>query len=231
MKQEWRKIIDVHPVVLYKNDLIELLQILTACEPPQKVDLSVQFGYEGLKQTFNTIDEIKEFIRDDPTNEFSVNVQVRDENQKIINGLVLSMYHNFINYQIYSENEAWFLGRTAQLTNFFRKRKPWYSVLNRAIPFSGPLLTIGGLLFGIFALKTGNVLSSLSAFCFTILMTIIMVFSYKGKLFPYVRIHPYDKRKRALTYEVVSLLIAILTLLATVIGSILLPIFSTATKK
>ena len=230
MKQEWSKLIEVHPVLFYKADMIELLQILTAGAPIQNINLSVQIGYEGLKQIFTSIDEVKAFSKEAPTNELSVTVLTRDDNQEINNSLSLTMYHNFVHYQISSNDEASYLGRIAQLTNFFRKRKPWYSIITRAMPVTADMLISPAFFLGILQLIKGKFLLSFATFCFTAIMIIISFFSSKGKLFPYVRIYPYEKPKKAFTYEILSLIIAALTLLVTIFG-VLLPIFSNPIKK
>ena len=224
MKQEWRKIINVHPAVLYKSDILELVKILTEIDNNNRYVLRINIGYEVFKQTLTSIAELENYSKDIPTNELSMEVTTWDENNKIINGVYLTMYHNFINYQIYSDNEAWFLGKTNQLKKFFKIRNPWYSIINRVISFLGPALVVSGFYLTLFAINNGAIISATLGICFTILMFIISYLSYDGKVFPYVRIHPYDRRGTIFTYELISTIITLLALGVSIVGTFIMPI-------
>lgn len=226
MKQEWLKIIDVHPAVLYKDDVVELVRILTECDENKSCVLSIKFEYEGLQQTLSSIEELEKFSKDIPTDRLSIDVTTWNEKNNIVNGISATMYHNYINYQIHSYNEAWFLGKIAQLTSFFKKRKPWYSLINKVIPFLSPSLIMSGFYLSLFSIKADAKLSAGICVSFTILMVIISYFSFRGKLFPYVRIYPSSRRKRIFTYELVSTIIAVLALIVSIAGTILIPILS-----
>lgn len=224
MKQEWIKNIDVHPVVLYKNDVIELVRILTECDENRSCDLSIKFKYEELQQTLSCIEELEKFSKDIPTDSLAIKVFTMDKNNNNVNCILANMSRNYINYGISSDNESWILGKIAQLTRFFKKRKPWYSLITKVIPYVGLTLVYGGLYFSIFSIKSDAKLSAGIGVSLTILMGIISYFSFKGKLFPYVRIYPSNIRKRIFTRELGVFIIMILTLMVSIVGSILIPI-------
>jgi hypothetical protein len=224
MKQEWRKIINVHPAALYKSDLIELVKILTEGDNNRRCDLSINIGYGGFTQTLTSIAEVESYSKHTPTNELSMRVTTWDEKNNVINGVSLTMYRNFIDYQIHSDSEAWFLGKIAQLRNFFKTRKPWYSIINRVIPFVGPALVISGFYLSLSAIKNGALISAVLGVSLTVLMAIISYCSFRGKLFPYVRIYPYDKGGTIFTYELISTIIALLALGVSIFGTIIVPL-------
>jgi len=224
MKQEWRKIIEVHPAVLYKSDVIELVNIVSECEAGQYYELSIQYEYEGFHHTLTTIEDLENFSKDIPTDKLSINVTIWSENQNIVSGISITMHQNYIQYQIHANNEAWFLGKIAQLTKFFRSRKPWYSLITRIIPFVGPALVMSGFYIGLFAIKNAKTVSAILGFVLAFSMVMISYYSYKAKLFPYVKIYATNKDKRFLTYEMVKTVIAILVLIVSIIGTIVVPI-------
>ncbi len=226
MQQEWRKIVEVHPAVLYKIDVIELVRILTDCDKNESCVLSIKFEFEGLEQTLSSIEELEKFSRDISTNKLSINVTTWDENNNITNGIQVTMFDNYIHYQIHSENEAWFLGKIAQLTNFFKKRKPWYSLINKTIPFLGPAMVMSGFYLSLFLIKSEAKLLAGITVLLAISMIIISYLSFQGKLFPHVRIYPYIRKKGIFTYELVSTIIAVLTLIVSIVGTIFIPILS-----
>jgi hypothetical protein len=223
MKQEWRKIINVHPAALYRSDLIELAKILTEGDNNKRSDLSVNIGYGGFTQTLTSVAEIEGYSKHTPTNELSMRVTTWNEKYNVVSGVSLTMHRNFIDYQIHSDNEAWFLGKIAQLKNFFKIRKPWYSIINRVMPFLGPILVISGFYLSLAAIKNGALTSAILGVSLTVLMAIISYYSYRGKLFPYVRIYPYDRGGTIFTYELISTIIALLALGVSIFGTIIVP--------
>ena len=224
MKQEWQEIIYVHPAVLYKSDIIELAKILLEGHGDKRCDLKANIGYEGYKQTLSSIAELENYSSDIPTNELSMEVTTWIGNNDIINGISLTMYYCFIRYQIYSDSEFWFLGKIAQLTDFFKMRKPWYSIINRIILFVGPILVASGFLLSICQIKDRAIIPSILFLCFSILMLIILYLSYFEKLYPYVRIHPYDKRETIFSYELFLAIISPLLFAVSIVETFIMPI-------
>ncbi|MHA2220064.1 MAG: hypothetical protein ACXACY_29590 [Candidatus Hodarchaeales archaeon] len=218
MKKEWHEIIHVPPAVLYKSDVIELVRIITECESAQSYELLVTYGYEGLHQTISTIEDLEKFSKDIPTNKLSIDSTIKDEKKNNVGVISITMYHNFIHYYIYSANEAWYLGKIAQLTSFFKSRKPWYSLINRILPIVSPALVMSGFLIGLFALKNANIILAIISLFLAFIMLIISYYAFNYKLFPYVRIYATNKEKRVIPYEIVLIVIALLTLIVMVIG-------------
>jgi len=218
MEKEWRKTVDVHPVVLYKKDIIELITFLMDCEENQKVGIAIKFGYKGLTKTLTSIEDLRNFSKEDPTGDLSIAVRTRDD-AGIINGITLTMYNGYVSYKIYSKSETWFLGKISQLDNFFKKNKPWYAPITRFMRFTGPALVMSFIYLFISSIQRHNILlASLSVF-FTILMIFISYSAYKNKIFPFVRIVPSDQQRRIFTAELVTIIISIT-------GTIIIPILS-----
>jgi hypothetical protein len=208
MKQQWRKMVAVHPVVLFKDDISALVRLLTTCDPGQTAEVSAQFGYGGLEQTLDSVDELNEFLRSTPTNEFSMNVRIRDSSGSSIRSLALTMYRSYINYRISSEDEAWFLGRIAQLTRFFKARKPWYAVFRNPLLVAGPTVSLISCMLAISAFRRGHLFLAVSALGLSMALLVILVLTCTHRLFPYVAVHPYKKTTRRVSRELLSVVIA-----------------------
>ena len=58
MKKEWRKIVDVHPAILYKDDFKELVLLLTSADNNLTCSLTIQIGFNDQKIEVSSLNEI-----------------------------------------------------------------------------------------------------------------------------------------------------------------------------
>ena len=58
----------------------------------------------------------------------------------------------------------------------------------------------------------------------TVVSALIKYLSFKQILFPYVRIYTKDGKKNVISYELVSIIIAALTLLVLILSGIVIPL-------
>ena len=59
MEKEWRKIGNLNPAVLYKDDLIELVKIIGECEQDQYCYPKITFEYNESYHTLDSIEELE----------------------------------------------------------------------------------------------------------------------------------------------------------------------------
>lgn len=223
MKKEWRKLFDLPPAILWKQDILELIDILSEESEQQECQIEFQFDYDDCKQTLTTRDEINKFTQDHPTDKLSISMHVRAEEREKPSGVSITMHHSYISCQVHSDNEAWFLGKIQQLNKYFLKRKPWYSMIVRIMPFlTGAFLFFTPLVV-ITSLKTDNLFTAISMAILGVIIVVIGILSLYGKIFPYVKIY-FRNKKRLFSLQLVMVIIAILSLIVTAIGSMVIPL-------
>ena len=221
--KEYRKIVRVHPLVLYKDDLIELQRILNTGFSPKERDLSVAIGTEDAKLSANSFEELFSQQLPKQTDDLDITVYGRPDGVEITKSIHLTFYHNYIQYHLFGIDETWFLGMISQLKNFFAKRKPWYARLKASLPFligmfiwSSPLVAVWG-----YIAKLPWVALLASVFFISVIM--IGWLGFKQKLFPSVRIFFSQRTKQKLSYEVIVIILDLAILIAT-LASVVIPL-------
>ena len=224
MKKEFRKIINVHPVILFKNDIIKLFKIILDCNNNERCEFEAKFDYGEAKESLNNIDEVISFVQDRPTDRLAIQVYIWDNNE-IVHGFSINFNFNNISFQIHSQSQTWFLGKIQQLQKFFKTCKPWYASINKLMPILSPLLIIPGINVAIYAFKNNLPYLFASTLIFSIFWAIITVLTFKQTIFPYVRIYTTDNKPNKLfTKESISLVVGIISLLVSIFSEIVLPL-------
>lgn len=134
-RTEWQEIVDVHSIELFRTDVIELINLLSACEDFErpKIEMSVTSDSRTIK--FDPVNEDFNDFGIDKSNQISIVLyiwrDVANENgnsdykqQEIVSCIKMDMQVNYVNYQIHSNSEIWFMGKKEQLTKFFESRRP-----------------------------------------------------------------------------------------------------------
>lgn len=133
-RKEWREIVDVHSVELYRTDVIELINILASSEDFEKPELEMQVTSDSQTITGDPLNEDFANFEFEKSDQVQIRLSVwRDtetdigdtkyNNPDIVSGISLSMNVNHINYHIHSYSETWFRGKKEQLNRFFEKHK------------------------------------------------------------------------------------------------------------
>lgn len=220
MKKEWRKIVDVHPAILYKDDFEELVLLLASADNNLTCSLTIQIGFSDQKIEVSSLNELDSAIDNKVTDDISISTNFWTKDREIISGISLRMYHNFINYQIHSYDEPWYLGKIEQLNRFFSKRKPWYNKIFW-ISYLFPFLIIIGAIWSFNFYIASKKLVFISATLFTISMVVLSLINSKSKLFPYLKVYFSNRPRKNISYQIITVIISILTLIATILGLIL----------
>jgi len=220
MKNEWRKIVQIHPAILYKFDFEELVSLLTTANSNLTCKLTIRLGFNDQKIELSSLDELNRKIENKVTDDVEISSQFWNLDREIVAGISLRMYHNFIDYQIHSFDEPWYLGKIEQINRFFSKRKPWYNKIYW-ITYTFPFLIILGALWSFNFYLVDKKVFLVSASIFTISLVILSLINSKSKLFPYIVVKFSDKPNKKISYQLIIIIINILTLMATVLGLIL----------
>ncbi len=226
--KEYRKIVSVHPAILYKDDLIELQKVLNEGLSPKEGDLSVVIGIEDAKLRANSFEELFAQLLPNQVDDLSISANGRQDGIGTTKNISLDFYHNHIQYYISGTDETWFLGMISQLKNFFAKRKPWYAWLNKALPFLIGALIWPSILVAIWGFVANLPWAGFLASTFFVSIIVIGWLGFKQKLFPYVRIFFSQRSKQKLSYEVLVIILNLAILIAT-LASIVIPLV--ASKK
>lgn len=199
---EYRKLVNVHPIILYKEDLFEFENLLASKDLVCKITVTSNDVYltaETFSDLFNnnTLPLKAETM--------TVEAHYWKEND-IYQGIHFCFYNNYIDYQIFSKDKTWFYGQMHLLNDFFKKRKPRILFLAKtklillALGFSFPLSVTA-------LIKAIEILRSNSPFqfklVFPIILTLFLAFlAYLDhKLFSYCQINFCSKTEKRVTIK------------------------------
>jgi hypothetical protein len=224
-KAEFRKIEKIPPVLLYKKDLIALEKLLKSDTNWKDDDFRIDVGHENKSTSIYTFSELPIDELPESSNEVSIKIIGWNSEREIENGISMTLYHNYAEYQIHALNEVWFDGKRSQLNTFFRSRKPWYSWLNGSIPVLLPLLSWAALAIAIWGYRYDLIWVLVIATLLFISVIVVGWLYFKQQLFPYVKVFFTDKPNRKLAIEVIMLVLELTILIATLL-SIIIPLMA-----
>jgi hypothetical protein len=202
--------------------LIELEKILKEDVRWQPDDFKIRVTFDDCSIEADAFESLFQMdLPGESTDELSVGVIGWTEDQHIDRGVTLRTHHLFVDYQIHSKNEGWYLAKIRRLTLFFRRMKPWYSFITTHAPTIATLLAVAAVLLLSFALSTGHWLLSIAPGLLFILAVAFGWLSYQGKIFPYARVSFTPRTKHAPNYELIAIIIGLCTLVVGVITLII----------
>ncbi|QOY51196.1 hypothetical protein [Candidatus Sulfurimonas baltica] len=213
-KKEYREIINLEPIVLYKKDLLELENIIVQDKEADK--LTIDIKHDNTTYSANTIDEL--FLEEDlplTCNRFSLSMH-KWADKNIISGVYISLNFNHADFQLNSSDSTWYYGKKHQIKDFFQKRKPWYSFLIRIYTWFGGFSMLF-LFYAAYLFSEDKYISMILPILMFIILTIAFPLMQKQLIFPYIKINTYDKKKTTIGLNEVSLVIASIAGLLTII--------------
>jgi hypothetical protein len=223
-QSEYRKIFHAGPCRLFKEDIYTLVDILRSEIPTctTKDDFEISTDIDGYYIRENDLDLF--FSRKELPNKFN-KLYIRiigwknDGNLEIDKSVNITLHVNYVDFQIASKNKIWFSGTSSLLLDFFKKRKPWFSFLDKILPFFSGVLPLIFLVAFIYLIKIQYYLFSVGAFILLAFSIVVATFYLKNKLVPFVEIILKPK-KSILNINTFLIIIGILTLIFTAIGVI-----------
>lgn len=132
---QWREMVNVNSIELYKSDFLELIDILLDCEEHERPEIEIIFYSNSKAIYFNPQIDHLDNIGMESTNKIDISQIIWSERGKIkgdsnitspdiVSGITIIMNENYVSYIIFSYSEVWFLGKKEQLNNFFTLKKP-----------------------------------------------------------------------------------------------------------
>ena len=112
--KEYRKIIKVHAVSINRDGLYELERIIKD-DVNYEIDsgnyFDITLGIEDHEIRAKSFEELFNEELSGISNQLRVEIKGWNEGRDIDKSIHLTMHHNFIQYQISSTSESWFLGK------------------------------------------------------------------------------------------------------------------------
>ena len=225
MKKEYRNLVSLKPVLMYREDILELCELIEAQSGEEK---KIEIEYKNNEESINITDiESLNSISDiPPTNYMSLTVRIWKETN-IVSGLSVSFNCNNISYQLHSENETWFLGTDSKLRKFFKAKRPWYSPIQRFSPFLSPVAVITSFQYATKLVKGDEFTEGIFWFAITVALVVITLLMFFQKLFPYVWISLSGKADRKFSYEKWTFIVLVLALVIAILSGLVLPMLAT----
>lgn len=225
MEKEYRNNVSVKPVLMYREDILELCALIEIQSNEEKnIEIKYNNNEESIKitdlESLNLISDIP------PTDYMSLKIHVWKE-RKIISGLSVNFNRNNINYQLHSENETWFLGTDSKLRKFFKAKRPWYSPIQRFLPFLSGIAVFLSFQYAIDLIKSNKSIEGIFWFAITVILVVISILIIFQKIFPYVWISLSGKNDRKILYEKWTFIISVIGLVVAIVSGLVLPIFKT----
>lgn len=225
MKREYRNLVSVKPVLMYREDILELCELIEA-QPGEEKKIEIEYKNNEESINITDIESLNSISEIPPTNYMSLTVRVWKETN-IVSGLSVSFNRNNISYQLHSENETWFLGTDSKLRKFFKAKRPWYSPIQRFSPFISPVALIVSFQYATSLVKSDELIEGVFWFAVTVALVVITLLMFFQKIFPYVWVSLSGKQDRKFSYEKWTFIISVLALLVAIVSGLVLPMFGT----
>jgi len=228
VKEEYREIVDLSPVKLYKKDLLELETLLNKLFANAAIKFEIEPVFESLRMKSNSVESLLNNNIPLRTNKLNLSVTGRKDGIEIDRGISFTFYSNYISYQIHSKDEVWFSGANKLIKEFFNARRPWYWWAEKEMFYvlGGIIVLLGGIVAGSLltsAIRESDTFRYITSLSLCVLLGLFIFATCSNRIFPYTFICFEDKSK--FDYKLATFTVAIITLLVTLVGSIIIPFF------
>lgn len=219
---EYREIVKItDKIKLSKDDILKLIDIVTYNIEDYHNSIELKFQFDNKTQTFKNKEElIANFPEEIDTISFKI-IDWRNIDglsKDIVGGINITINSVYIDFQISSYDENWFIGLKSKLLSFFKEKKNKFSLIGRIFPFlSGALITLSSLL-SISFLKSQNYSYFILFLIITIIVGILMMKDYSGKFFP----HTKFILKEESSWFTFNNIVGVFTIIGAICGFILL---------
>lgn len=216
-KVEYRELFNLNATVLLNEDLFQLEKMLVEDSNTDRINIKITFD-----STTISGESLKELLSspDIPicADKMDINMSRWIENdyyKGFSSGVSLSLYHNYINCQIHSIDQTWFLGKKSQLVKFFNSKKPWYIWLNK-YSYLYPTVAMILIYYSAYLFTNKLYLQTVIPIICAAILFIAAILIYKQKLFPFVKIYLKETMKKKFGFSEYCALIGALSGLATI---------------
>lgn len=223
MKKEYRNLVPLKPVLMYREDILELCELIKPHSGEEK-EIEIEYNNKEESISITDVESLNSISGIPPTDDMSLTVRIWEKTD-IISGLSVSFNHNNISYQLHSKDETWFLGTDSKLRKFFKNKRPWYSPVQRFSPFLSPVAVLVSFQHATKLVKGDEFIEGMFWFVVTVALVSISFLIFFQKLFPYVWISLSGKADRKFSYEKWTLIVSASALVVAILSGLVLPMF------
>lgn len=212
----------LQPCRLLKNDIISLVNIIKTDIKPssRKEDFVIYSNLPNFSIRENDLDSFfNNELLPKKINRLCIEIIGWNEDKDIDKTIYITFYDNYVLLSIRGDNNTWVSGIYLQLTDFLRKKRPWFWFLNRIFPvLAGIFIPLSIFAFKYLILNKSYLLS-ISTGIFFILVVIAAILNLQGIFPPYTQII-IEPKKSIISPQKILIIFAILTFFVTLIGVI-----------
>ena len=228
--KKYTKLESIHPCRLERNDLLELIKIVKETFPVsgRKEDFEIYTTLPNISISSNSIEDfLKHEELPDELNKLSFNIIGWSKNREIDKSVRMTFYNNYIDLDIDGREQTWVLGKYSQITDFLRKKRPWFWALHKLSPYIrgiiAGIIPVLSLIVTVELIKAKAIIYSISTALLLIAWVFAIVFYFKGTLLPYTKIIITPK-KSFFNKENITIIVLVLTFIVSIIGGIIIPL-------
>ncbi len=224
--KKYQKSGKIHSCKIKKNDLLELIEIIKETFPDsdRKEDFEVSTNLLNISIHSNSIEDFLEHKElPEKLNRLSIRIIGWNHDRNIDKSIELVFYDNFINLNIYGEENAWVIGKYAEITDFLKEKRPWPWFIHTNIFYA----IEGGISILLLIVLTSLIvhfiaINEIMYSIITVIMLFIFAYIYhlKKTIFPYTQII-IKHEKSFFNPENIKLIILLLSLIVMIIGVII----------
>lgn len=226
-----KKIVFISPVLLYKQDLFRLEQILRALLPESDYDFHISAFVDGqaiLTRPYLSLEELLQ-EHDLPPHldgmSFELKIYDSANRENIIRSIRVYLSKRIADIHLFAEhsnaeNSAWVSEARKEIETFFDQRQPWYSYIARSVP---PIFNLSN---GLALLMVGLIIvaGDYKALVFPILLVIaasvFLTLGVRKIFFRYARLCLFDREQDTRpNYELYTMLLYVLILAIAIAGT------------
>jgi len=205
------------PLILYRSDLLKLMEILQEPLKDECVTIEIIIPNKELNIIFDSVEEFKNYKEKDSLDKIKVIVSSYTEQKEKESHNYLTIDLDKISAKLYisSNDQLWYYKKTNQIIENFKKSIRWYSVLKS---IGVPFLVITCIFSSFISqILSKNIYFIISISSIQIIFSIIIWLIYI--VFPHSKIYLKEKEK-LFTYESKTIIISIISLIIALISLI-----------
>ena len=226
MSTEYTKSRNLQPCRLKRTDLLKLIHISqeTSLVATAKRTFKISTDLPNLNITSSGVDQFLEHEQlPDRLNRLSIEVMEMNKDFDTLGRVWLRFYETEIVLDVSGSDETWVLGKFVRITDFIRRHRRWFWFLPGIFPFIVAPIWVVSLASLRKLLAAGQMIVSASTVVLLAASILATVFYFRGSLFPYTQVILRAKQP-LFTKENVTLIVAVLSLIVSIVGGLLLPL-------
>lgn len=206
------------------KDLLEFEEIIVGLYDAGKANIELEIQHEAKYIKASSVSDLLREKLPITTNRLVISARHLDT---FTPSLKITFYSNYIQYEIYSEEEGWFLKSKKSIQSFLEAKKPWHWWTKKKwfYELRGALWVLGSIMSGVliyYSYKHNNPWFGISGSLVLLLVLYVIPKIFSERHLPYTRI--YLEKNPSSDYRTTTLIISVITLIVLIIGTILIPL-------